>query len=130
MICEIRPARTDGKELAMPDILVVTVNEVANARIDRVIGPVYGTSIRSRTIIGNVLGGIRAVFGGSQGGYIAMVNQTRDEAIEALKAHANALGANAVIGMRFDSGEFDAGQGQAMNEVTAYGTAVILHPIN
>jgi len=113
----------------MPDILVVTVNEVANARVDRVIGPVYGTSIRSRTIIGNVLGGIRAVFGGSQGGYIAMVNQTRDEAIEALKAHANAIGANAVIGMRFDSGEFDAGQGQAMNEVTAYGTAVILHPV-
>ncbi len=113
----------------MPDILVVTVNDVANARIDRVIGPVYGTSIRSRTIVGNVLGGIRAIFGGSQGGYIAMVNQTRDEALAALKAHAASLGANAVIGMRFDSGEFDAGQGQAMNEVTAYGTAVLLHPI-
>ncbi|MCW8306147.1 YbjQ family protein [Acidiphilium sp. PA] len=114
----------------MPDILVVTVNEVAHAQISRVIGPVYGTSIRSRTIIGNMLGGIRAIFGGSQGGYIAMVNQTRDEAIEALKAHAASLGANAVVGMRFDSSEFDAGQGQAMNEVTAYGTAVLIHPVN
>ncbi|MCF3945596.1 YbjQ family protein [Acidiphilium sp. AL] len=113
----------------MADILVVTVNEVAGARVTRVIGPVYGTSIRSRTIVGNMLGGIRAIFGGSQGGYVAMVNRTRDEAIETLKAHAASLGANAVVGMRFDSGEFDAGQGQAMNEVTAYGTAVILQPI-
>lgn len=112
----------------MSEILVVTVNEVAGARIARVIGPVYGTAIRSRSIIGNVLGGVRALFGGSQTGYVAMVNQTRDEAIEVLKAHAASLGANAVIGMRFDSGEFDAGQGQAMNEITAYGTAVILEP--
>ena len=110
----------------MADILVVTVNDVAGAHISRVIGPVYGTSIRSRTIVGNVLGGIRAIFGGAQGGYVAMVNRTRDEAIEALKAHAASLGANAVVGMRFDSGEFDAGQGQAMNEVTAYGTAVVI----
>ncbi|BAJ81144.1 hypothetical protein ACMV_17970 [Acidiphilium multivorum AIU301] len=124
-------ARLDRQERtqAMNEILVVTVNEVANARIARVVGPVYGTSIRSRTIVGNMLGGIRAIFGGSQEGYIAMVNQTRDEAIAALKAHAASLGANAVIGMRFDSGEFDAGQGQAMNEVTAYGTAVILEAV-
>ena len=110
----------------MVNILVITTNEVPGARITRVIGPVYGTSIRSRTIIGNFLGGIRAVFGGAQTGYINLVNQTRDEAIAALQAHAASLGANAVLGMRFDSGEFDAGQGQAMNEVTAYGTAAII----
>lgn len=113
----------------MAEVLVITTNEVPGARIIRVIGPVYGTSIRSRTIIGNFLGGIRAVFGGTQTGYINMVNQTRDEAIAALQAHAASIGANAVLGMRFDSGEFDAGQGQAMNEVTAYGTAVILQPL-
>ena len=112
----------------MTEILVVTVNEVAGARIARVIGPVFGTSVRSRSIVGNVLGGIRAVFGGAQTGYAQMVSQTRDEAIAALQAHAQSIGANAVLGMRFDSGEFDAGQGQAMNEVTAYGTAVILEP--
>ena len=50
----------------MNEILVVTVNEVAGARIARVIGPVFGTSVRSRSIVGNVLGGIRAVFGGAQ----------------------------------------------------------------
>ena len=112
----------------MNEVLVVTINDVAGARIARVIGPVFGTSVRSRSIVGNVLGGLRAVFGGAQSGYAQMVSQTRDEAIAELQAHAHALGANAVLGMRFDSGEFDAGQGQAMNEVTAYGTAVILEP--
>lgn len=110
------------------DILVVTTNEVANTRIARVIAPVYGTSIRSRNLVGNALGNIRAAFGGNQGGYGAMLNHTRDEAIAALQAHAASVGANAVVGMRFDSGGFDSGQGQSMAEITAYGTAVILTP--
>lgn len=108
------------------DILVVTLNEVANTRIGRVIGPVYGTSIRSRSFVGNSLGNLRARFGGNQGGYIDMLNETRDEAIAGLQAHAAQVGANAVLGMRFDSGEFDAGEKQSMAEITAYGTAVIL----
>jgi uncharacterized protein YbjQ (UPF0145 family) len=110
----------------MPEILVTTTNDVPAARIVRVLGPVYGTAVRSRSIVGNVLGGLRAVFGGSQAGYAQMVSQTRDEALAALREHAASLGANAVVAMRFDSGEFDSGQGQAMNEVTAYGTAVVI----
>lgn len=112
--------------MAVTEILVVTMNDVPGARVVRVIGPVYGTSVRSRSIVGNMMGGLRAVFGGAQAGYAKMVSQTRDEALAALREHAATLGANAVLGMRFDSGEFDAGQGQAMNEVTAYGTAVQL----
>lgn len=108
------------------DVLVVTTNEVANTRIARVIAPVYGTSIRGRSIVGNAFGNMRAVFGGNQGGYVKLLNDTRDEAIAALQAHAASYGANAVVAMRFDSGEFDAGKGQSMAEITAYGTAVIL----
>ncbi|MCF3948250.1 heavy metal-binding domain-containing protein [Acidiphilium iwatense] len=107
----------------------MTAGEVANTRIARVLAPVYGTSIRSRSFIGNRLGNIRAAFGGNQAGYIEMLNETRDEAIAALQAHAASVGGNAVIAMRFDSGEFDAGKGQSMAEITAYGTAVILEPI-
>ncbi len=106
------------------EITVVTTNDVPGATVIRILGPCYGTAVRSRNLIGNVLGGLRAIFGGSQEGYAQMISQTRDEALQALRAHAAALGANAVLAMRFDSGEFDAGQGQAMNEVTAYGTAV------
>ena len=53
----------------MIDILVVTTNEVARARIARVIGAVFGTSIRSRSALGNAFGGMRATFGGNQPGY-------------------------------------------------------------
>jgi len=67
---------------------------------------------------------VRVIFGGKQTGYLKMIAQTRDDALEQLAEHARTLGANAVLGMRFDSGEFDTGQGQAMNEVTAYGTEV------
>ncbi len=113
----------------MSDILVVTTDEVANARIARVIGTVFGTSIRSRSALGNAFGNMRAAFGGGQSGYVKLMNDTRAEAISALKEQAAASGANAVVAMRFDSGEFDSGRGQSMAEITAYGTAVILEPI-
>jgi uncharacterized protein YbjQ (UPF0145 family) len=108
------------------DILVVTTNEVAHTVVARVLAPVYGTAVRSRSVIGNALGNIRATFGGSQTGYTKLLRDTRAEAIRELQAHAASYGANAVICMRFDSGEFDAGKGQSMAEITAYGTAVIL----
>ncbi|OCX76124.1 hypothetical protein A6M27_03440 [Acidithiobacillus thiooxidans] len=107
-------------------VLILTINDCPGMRIVRVIGPVYGTGVRSRNIVGNFLGGVRAIFGGKQAGYLKMIAQTRDDALEQLAEHTRSLGANAVLGMRFDSGEFDAGQGQAMNEVTAYGTAVVV----
>jgi len=113
----------------MNDILVVTTNDVAHARIARVIGAVFGTSIRSRSALGNAFGNMRAAFGGSQPGYTTMMNETRADAIAALKEQAVACGANAVLAMRFDSGEFDSGRGQSMAEITAYGTAVILEPV-
>ncbi|MHB1532714.1 YbjQ family protein [Acidithiobacillus sp.] len=105
---------------------ILTINDYPGMRVVRVIGPVYGTGVRSRSIVGNFLGSVRAVFGGRQEGYRKMIAQTRDDALAQLAEHAQSLGANAVLGMRFDSGEFDAGQGQAMNEVTAYGTAVVV----
>ncbi|MBU2808068.1 YbjQ family protein [Acidithiobacillus ferrooxidans] len=110
-------------------VLILTINDCPGMRVVRVIGPVYGTGVRSRNIIGNLLGGVRALFGGKQAGYLNMIAQTRDDALAQLAEHAQSLGANAVLGMRFDSGEFDAGQGQAMNEVTAYGTAVVVEAV-
>lgn len=109
-----------------PSITIVTLPALPGARVVRVIGPVYGTAVRSRTAAGNWFGGLRAVFGGSQTGYRKLIAATRDEALADLAARAAAAGANAVLGMRFDSGEFDAGRRQAMNEVTAYGTAVVV----
>jgi len=110
-------------------IPVLTTNDFPGMRIVHVIGTVYGSSIRSRNVFGNFLGNVRAVFGGNQAGYRNMIAQTREDAMAQLAAGAEAIGANAVIAMRFDSGEFGAGQGLAMNEVTAYGTAVIVQEV-
>ncbi|MBE7564264.1 YbjQ family protein [Acidithiobacillus sp. HP-6] len=109
-------------------VLIVTIESIPGYRISEVMGTVYGTAVRSRNFIGNRMGGIAAIFGGRQTGAGNMINQTRDDALAQLLQSAESAGANAVLGMRFDSGEFDSGQGQVMEEVTAYGTAVVLVP--
>ncbi len=108
----------------MADLLVSTTENISGYRITEVLGTVFGVSVRSRSIVGNFLGNLRATLGGSQEGYVKMVIQSREEAMDKMVMQAKDIGANAIIMMRFDSGEFDAGQGQAMNEVIAYGTAV------
>jgi uncharacterized protein YbjQ (UPF0145 family) len=108
------------------DILVVTTTEAACTTVVRVLAPVDGAAVHSRSVVGNALRGLRATFGGSQPGYGRLLRETRAKAIRELQAHAALYGANAVIGMRFDSGEFDASKEQSMAEITAYGTAVIL----
>ncbi len=108
----------------MSDFLIVTTESIPGYRVTGILGTVFGVSVRSRSIVGNFLGNLSAILGGSQEGYVKMVTQSREDAIERMAAQAKSIGANAIIMMRFDSGEFDAGQGQAMNEVIAYGTAV------
>lgn len=108
------------------EVLILTMNDCPGRNIRQVIGPVYGTSVRSRNFAGNWLGSLRAIFGGRQKGYSKMISRSRNDALVQLALAAKSLGANAVLAMRFDSGEFDSGPGQAMNEVTAYGTAVVL----
>ena len=74
--------------LAENNVLILTTNDCPGMRVVRVLGPVYGTSVRSRNIVGNFMGGIRAVFGGKQSGYLKMIAQTRDEALAQLADHA------------------------------------------
>lgn len=107
-------------------VLVVTTENVPGYRVVRVLGTVFGVSVRSRNVFGNVLGSIRATFGGHQAGYAKLVSDNRHAAVENMMDQAEEAGANAVVMARFDSGEFAAGRGQAMNEVVAYGTAVVL----
>lgn len=107
-------------------VLVVTTNDCPGYRVKQVLGPVYGTAVRSRNIVGNIMGGFAAIFGGNQKGATTMVSQTRDDALLELQQKAQGMGANGVLAMRFDAGEFDSGQGAVMEMVTAYGTAVVL----
>jgi len=100
-------------------MIVVTTENVAGHRTVETLGQVFGVVVRSRGIGGNFAAGLRAIFGGEIKEYTSMVEDTRRHALDRLAANATAMGANAVVMMRFDSSEM----GKAMNEVVAYGTA-------
>jgi uncharacterized protein YbjQ (UPF0145 family) len=80
--------------------------------------------VRSRNLFSNFGASLRTIFGGEVGGYTKLLSATREQALERLRNEAAAKGGNAVIAMRFDSGDI----GGVMNEVAAYGTAVKVKP--
>ncbi len=108
------------------DIIVVTTNDIPGYKITEVYGEVFGLIVRSRNVFSNIGAGFRTVVGGEVKGYTKMVSTSRENAIERLRQAAQEKGANAVLAMRFDSGDI----GNVMNEVAAYGTAVKVHPIS
>ena len=105
-------------------MIVTTTENVAGHRTIESFGQVFGVVVRSRSIGGNLAAALRSVIGGEIKEYTALVEETRRHAIDRLVQNAAAMGANAVVMMRFDSGSI----GQTMNEVVAYGTAVRLEP--
>lgn len=107
-------------------VMVVTTDEIPGYTISEIIGVVFGISVRSRTAIGNTMGNISQVFGGEQKGYAKLVQNTREAALADLVQKAAAAGANAVLAVRFDSNQVDNERNTALEEVLAYGTAVIL----
>jgi uncharacterized protein YbjQ (UPF0145 family) len=103
-------------------MIVVTSENIAGHKISETIGQVFGVVVRSRGLGGNVMAGLRSIAGGEIKEYTSLVEDTRRHAIDRLVTNAQLMGADAVVMMRFDSGEI----GQTMNEVVAYGTAVKL----
>jgi uncharacterized protein YbjQ (UPF0145 family) len=103
-------------------MIVATTENVVGHRITETLGQVFGVVVRSRGLGGNVMAGLRSIAGGEIKEYTQLVEDTRRHAIDRLVTNAQLMGADAVVMMRFDSGEI----GQTMNEVVAYGTAVKL----
>ncbi|HSI16335.1 MAG TPA: YbjQ family protein [Sphingomonas sp.] len=106
-------------------MLVVTTENVPGHQVKAMLGQVFGVVVRSRGLGGNITAGLRSLVGGEIPEYSRLVEDARRHAIDRLVANAALMGANAVVMMRFDSGEL----AQSMNEVVAYGTAVILDPV-
>ena len=102
------------------EIVVTTGNAVAGHRIDRYLGVVRGIVVRSPSIGKAFLGAFKQLAGGNIKEYIEVCEQARHDAYENMLAHAREIGANAVVGMRYDATEFI----QGATEVLAYGTAV------
>jgi uncharacterized protein YbjQ (UPF0145 family) len=103
-------------------MLVVTTNDLPGHRIVRHLGVVRGLTVRSRSIVGNLGAAIQIFFGGNITLYSRLAEQARQEAYERLVLHAQQVGANAVLAMRYDANEIAA----AVTEVLAYGTAVVV----
>lgn len=106
------------------EIMIVTTNDVPGYEVTQVYGEVFGLIVRSRNLFSNFGASLRTIFGGEVRGYTKLLSDTRNQAMERLRIEAQAKGANAVLMMRFDSGDI----GQQMNEVVAYGTAVHIQP--
>ena len=101
---------------------VTTTNGFEGYRVVRSLGIVRGITVRSRSVFGNIGAGIQQMIGGNITLYTELAEQSRIEAYEVMIRHAQAMGANAVIGMRYDATEIAEG----VTEVLAYGTAVVI----
>ncbi|WP_344018796.1 YbjQ family protein [Streptomyces luteireticuli] len=114
-----------GGQHEQSDVLVVTTNDVPGYRVDRVIGEVFGLTVRSRHVGSQIGAGLKSLIGGELKGLTKTLVQTRNQAMERLVEQARARGANAVLMFRFDVTEAaDVG-----TEVCAYGTAVVISPL-
>jgi len=103
-------------------MLVATTETVPGYRRAKTLGQCFGVVVRSRGLGGNILAGLRSIAGGEIHEYTQLLEETRRQAVDRLVTNATAMGANAVLMMRFDSSEI----GQFMSEIVAYGTAVVL----
>lgn len=106
-------------------MLVATTETVAGHRIIETKGQCFGVVVRSRGLGGNIMAGLRSLAGGEITEYTVMIEEARRHVIDRLVQNATAMGANAVVMMRFDSSEI----GQTMSEIVAYGTAVVIEPV-
>ena len=108
-----------------PPIIVATTNDLPGYRVLQVHGEVFGITVRARNAFANVGASFRTMFGGEVKGYTQLLSDSRLEAVERLRFAAAQVGGNAVVAMRFDTGEI----ADMMNEVAAYGTAVTVEKI-
>ena len=103
-------------------MLVATTETVPGYRRTKTLGQCFGVVVRSRGVGGNLIAGLRSLVGGEIHEYTELLEEARKQAIDRMVVNATAMGANAVLMMRFDSSEI----GDIMSEIVAYGTAVVM----
>ena len=109
------------QSLALP---CSTMFEVPGQRIERYVGLCWGLIVRSVGLTKGITGAFRSLKAGEVPQYTEVVDQARHHALQRLVEHAQSMGANAVVGVRFDSSEV----GDGLSEIVAYGTAVVVGP--
>ena len=106
----------------MDHALVTTSIALEGYKVTKQLGLVRGVTVRSRSALGNIAGGFQSLFGGRLSIYVELCENTREEAYQLMVQHAQVMGANAIINMRYDANEIM----QGITEVLAYGTAVVV----
>ncbi len=106
--------------------MVTTAFELPGFRIARNLGVVRGITVRSRSIFGTLGGTLQTLVGGNISLFTQLCEKARGEAFEIMIQHASEIGANAIIGARYDANELMSG----VTEVLAYGTAVVVEPLD
>jgi uncharacterized protein YbjQ (UPF0145 family) len=111
---------TSSGSIAQSRSMIVTTTEnVSGARVTKNLGQVFGLTVRSRSLGGNIAAGLKSLVGGEIRSYVKLNEDARRQAVDRMVENAAAMGANAVSMMRFDSTEM----GRTMSEIVAYGTA-------
>src|ERR1700734_3644852 len=106
-------------------IIVTTTENIPGTRVVKTIGQVFGLTVRSRSLGGNIAAALKSLVGGEIGSYVKLNEDSRRQALDRMVQNAAAMGANAVTMMRFDSTEM----GRSMSEIVAYGTARIVETV-
>src|SRR5580693_10517213 len=106
-------------------MIVTTTEHVSGGRVVKTIGQVFGLTVRSRSLGGNIAAALKSLVGGEIGSYVKLNEDARRQALDRMVQNAAAMGANAVTMMRFDSTEM----GRTMSEIVAYGTARIVETV-
>ena len=109
-------------KMALKNEMTTTALEISGKRIIKNLGVVRGIIVRSRSIVGNIGAAIQSLFGGNITLYTSLCERTRKDAYEQMLAHAEELGANAIIAVKYDATEINGG----ITEVLCYGTAVVV----
>ena len=107
-------------------MIIATTENIAGHRVVTTLGEVFGVVVRSRGIGGNIVASLRSIVGGEIHEYTQLLEEARRHAVDRMVANATAMGANAIVMMRFDSSEI----GQTMSEIVAYGTAAVVEPVS
>ena len=109
----------------MTHAFTTTTFELPGYRTARTLGVVRGITVRSRSIVGSFVGGLQTIVGGNITIYTELCERAREDAFQLMLQHAQQIGANAIVGVRYDANEIMAG----VTEVLCYGTAVVVEPV-
>ncbi len=115
-----------GKVAPLRTMIVTTTENIPDTRVVTTMGHVFGLTVRSRSIGGNIAAFLKTLVGGEIRSYVKLNEDSRRQAIDRMVQNAAAMGANAVTMMRFDSSDMGLGT----TEIVAYGTARVIEPIS